>query len=262
MNPSLEVDVTARARRRSVDVEVRFADDDVVVVAKPAGLVVHPGAGHVSGTLVNGLLARFPGIESVGDPHPARASCIASTATRADCSRSRCRARRTTRSSRSWRRAPSSACTSRSSGADLSSPRGMIDAPIGRSGARRTRMAVRRRGQAGAHRVPRRRGVRRTAVQPGRVQARDRAHAPDPRAPRRDRASRSSATAPTAGRATQIPLARPFLHAATLGFDHPGTGEAVRFEEPLPPELQAVLDASGRGRQLSASWTLAATASG
>ena len=51
-----------------VVVDVRFADDDVVVVAKPAGLVVHPGAGNATGTLVNGLLARFPGIETVGDP--------------------------------------------------------------------------------------------------------------------------------------------------------------------------------------------------
>ena len=40
--------------------EVVFADDAVVVVDKPAGLVVHPGAGHDEGTLVGGLLARFP----------------------------------------------------------------------------------------------------------------------------------------------------------------------------------------------------------
>ena len=39
-----------------------------VVVAKPAGLVVHPGAGHPDGTLVNGLLARYPEIAGVGDP--------------------------------------------------------------------------------------------------------------------------------------------------------------------------------------------------
>src|SRR5947207_11726563 len=55
----------------SVDVDVRYADDDVIVVAKPAGLVVHPGAGHAGGTLVNGLLARFPEIATVGDePRP------------------------------------------------------------------------------------------------------------------------------------------------------------------------------------------------
>ena len=47
---------------------MRHEDADVVVVAKPAGLVVHPGAGHPDGTLVNGLLARYPEIAGVGDP--------------------------------------------------------------------------------------------------------------------------------------------------------------------------------------------------
>src|SRR5918996_5622085 len=47
--------------------DVRFSDDDVIVVSKPAGLVVHPGAGHAGGTLVNGLLERFPDLADVGD---------------------------------------------------------------------------------------------------------------------------------------------------------------------------------------------------
>ena len=50
-----------------VEVVVRYEDADVVVVAKPAGLVVHPGAGNAGGTLVNGLLARFPEMAGVGD---------------------------------------------------------------------------------------------------------------------------------------------------------------------------------------------------
>ena len=53
----------------TVEIDVRHADDDVIVVAKPAGLVVHPGAGHASGTLVNGLLARFPDIAGAGDAY-------------------------------------------------------------------------------------------------------------------------------------------------------------------------------------------------
>jgi 23S rRNA pseudouridine1911/1915/1917 synthase len=43
----------------TVDFAVVYADDDLVVVDKPAGLVVHHGAGHLGGTLVDGLLARF-----------------------------------------------------------------------------------------------------------------------------------------------------------------------------------------------------------
>ena len=44
----------------------------VIVVDKPAGLVVHPGAGNPDGTLVNGLLARFPELADVGEAHPSR----------------------------------------------------------------------------------------------------------------------------------------------------------------------------------------------
>ena len=40
----------------------------MIVVDKPAGLVVHPGAGNPDGTLVNGLLARFPELADVGEP--------------------------------------------------------------------------------------------------------------------------------------------------------------------------------------------------
>ena len=70
----LELDAPAEAvdqrpvAEPDVAVEVVHADDDVVVVDKPAGLVVHPGAGHRHGTLVGGLLARFPEIASVGEP--------------------------------------------------------------------------------------------------------------------------------------------------------------------------------------------------
>ncbi len=52
----------------SVEFGVVHEDDHVIVVDKPAGLGVHPGAGNSTGTLANGLLARFPDIEGVGDP--------------------------------------------------------------------------------------------------------------------------------------------------------------------------------------------------
>ena len=51
-----------------VEFDVVHVDDDVIVVDKPAGLVVHPGAGNPDGTLVNGLLARFPELAGVGEP--------------------------------------------------------------------------------------------------------------------------------------------------------------------------------------------------
>src|SRR5262249_35760003 len=50
----------------AVAFDLAFADQDVIVVDKPAGLVVHPGTGHRHGTLVNGLLARFPDLAGMG----------------------------------------------------------------------------------------------------------------------------------------------------------------------------------------------------
>jgi len=52
-----------------INYDVVFEDTDIVVVDKPAGLVVHPAAGHQGGTLVNGLLARYPEIAGVGSPN-------------------------------------------------------------------------------------------------------------------------------------------------------------------------------------------------
>ena len=51
-----------------IQVEVVHEDEHVIVVDKPAGLVVHPGAGTPAGTLVNGLLARYPELAGVGEP--------------------------------------------------------------------------------------------------------------------------------------------------------------------------------------------------
>src|SRR5438045_2064099 len=51
----------------SVDVPVVGADEAVIVVDKPPGLVVHPGAGHDRGTMVQGLLARYPDLSGVGE---------------------------------------------------------------------------------------------------------------------------------------------------------------------------------------------------
>ncbi len=130
----------------SIDVVVRYEDDDLVVVAKPAGLVVHPGAGHVDGTLVNGLLARYPEIADVGDP--ARPGIV----------------------HRLDRDTSGLLVVARSAAAydglvemlaahDVErrydalvwgvpdSPRGVIDAPIGRSIRRPTRMSVREGGR-------------------------------------------------------------------------------------------------------------------
>src|SRR4029079_7406110 len=59
---------TAAAPDASVRVPVVFEDEHLLVVDKPAGLVVHPARGHAGGTLVNGLLARGGFERAAADP--------------------------------------------------------------------------------------------------------------------------------------------------------------------------------------------------
>ena len=62
---TVTADVAVRAEPEAMTLDVVFEDDDLLVVNKPSGLVVHPGAGNASGTLMNGLLAHAPQLESV-----------------------------------------------------------------------------------------------------------------------------------------------------------------------------------------------------
>lgn len=66
---NLELDVVLEAEgdweAEDIPLNVVYEDDDILVINKPAGLVVHPAAGNYSGTLLNALLYRYPGIESV-----------------------------------------------------------------------------------------------------------------------------------------------------------------------------------------------------
>ena len=53
----------------AVPFEVKYEDEILVIVEKPAGVVTHPGAGHRNDTLLNGLVARYPGLLDVGREH-------------------------------------------------------------------------------------------------------------------------------------------------------------------------------------------------
>jgi 23S rRNA pseudouridine1911/1915/1917 synthase len=66
---TLELDVVLEAEgnweAEDIPLDIVYEDDDIVVINKPAGLVVHPAAGNHTGTLLNALLYRYPGIENV-----------------------------------------------------------------------------------------------------------------------------------------------------------------------------------------------------
>ena len=220
--------------------DVRYEDADVLVVAKPAGLVVHPGAGHAGGTLVNGLLASYPEIAHVGDE--TRPGIVH----RLDRDTSGVLV--VARSQRAYDelvRMMAAHEVERDYLAlvwgHLDAPRGVIDAPIGRSIRRPTRMAVREGGRTARTtyvvRVEYREPVvalLQCTLETGRTH--------------QIRVHLQAVGHPVVGDASYggsrpgLPLERPFLHAVAVAFAHPVTGERIVVEDALPPELAAVLD--------------------
>jgi 23S rRNA pseudouridine1911/1915/1917 synthase len=228
-----------------VEFQVVHADDDVVVLSKPAGVVVHPGAGHPGGTLAAGLLHRFPDIAGVGDPmrpgivqrldRDTSGLMVVARSSRAyEALTAALAAREVERRYRAlaWGR--------------FDSRRGAIDAPIGRSTARRTRMAVREAGKEARtdYEVLRQYDDPVAALLECRLES-GRTH--------QIRVHLAAIGHPVVGDATyggdRPPLrpGRPFLHASRLAFSHPVTGQPLEFSDSLPPELEGVLAALEAG---------------
>ena len=228
----------------TVEFRVAYEDDHVVVVDKPAGLVVHPGAGHTTGTLVHGLVHRYPELAAVGEPHRPGVVHRLDRGTSGLLVVARTSEAHTGLVEQMAAHEPDRVYVALVWGTP-ESDRGTIDAPIGRSTRHPTRMTVTERGRPAVthYTVERRYGeprpvaLVRCRLETGRthqirVHLRAIGH---PVVGDRDY---------DGGRPGLDP-GRPFLHAAELRFRHPVTGEAVAVESPLPPELTAVLDECG-----------------
>ena len=61
-----EVENEERWEAEAIDLDIVYEDETLLVINKPVGLVVHPAAGHSSGTLLNALLYHQPDLASVG----------------------------------------------------------------------------------------------------------------------------------------------------------------------------------------------------
>ena len=227
------------------DASVRFAvvheDDHIVVVDKPAGLVVHPGAGNVTATLVHGLVARYPELASVGDAdRPGIVHRLdRDTSGLLVVARSEPARRRLVEmlSARDVERAYL-ALVAGVPEADA----GMVDAPVGRSAREPTRMAVSAKGKEARTRyeVERRWPVAGVALVRCRLET-GRTH--------QIRVHLAAIGHPVLGDETYASGPRPgvdaprlFLHATRLAFDHPVDGTPLAFESPLPPDLAAVVE--------------------
>jgi len=240
-----EVQPEARPQPEAdVEVPVVFVDESVVVINKPADLVVHPGAGHVHGTLVSGLLAAFPDLAEVGDPQrpgivhrldrgTSGLLVVARTPEAYESLVGQMGARTVTRQYRTlvW--------------GHPDSPRGLIDAPIGRSPKHPTKMAVTSNGKpartryevVSRHQEPSPTSVLTCRLETGRThQIRVHLAAIGHSVVGDDRYD---------GVRQTLPVGRPFLHAEELAFDHPVSGERVSFRSALPADLVAVTDQLG-----------------
>ncbi len=234
----------------SVPFTVVYEDPDVIVVDKPAGVVVHPGAGRRTGTLAAGLLARYPDLAEAareGAGGPLRPGIVH----RLDKDTSGLLV--VARNPRAWQ-ALAAQLSSRTMGrvyetlvlGRLGSDEGTVDAPIGRSVRDRTRMAVSATGREARTRyrvlsrfaAPVEATLAEVTLESGRTHQ-IRVHLAAIGHPVAGD-SRYGGTLAPAVRAA-IGLERPFLHAGRLRLVHPTTGEEREWVAPLPDNLAAVL---------------------
>ncbi len=224
----------------AIPLAVLYEDEDIVVIDKPAGMTVHPGVGNETGTLVSALLARWPEIAQA-DPEPKRAGIVhrldkdtsgLMVIAKHDRARRRLMAQFQSRTVEKTyialvERAPQTRT-------------GRIDAPIGRDPQQRKRMAVLRGGRPAIteyevidNRFRDGRALLRVRLLTGRTH--------------QIRVHLAFIGCPIVGdavygfRRQRLKLKRHFLHAAELAFDHPMSGQRLRFQAPLPDGLQEVL---------------------
>lgn len=262
---SLPEPAPARPQAEAISLSVVFEDSHLMVIDKPAGLVVHPGHGNWTGTLVNALIAhcgdslagiggeRRPGIVHRLDKDTSGVMVVAKTdqANRGLAEQFAAHGRdgRLVRTYRAvvWGRPPRRV--------------GIIDAAVGRKSTNRTKMDV-VSAQAGRDAVTRyevlesfppgeerpRASLLKCVLETGRThQIRvHMAHIGHPLLGDATYGAGFKASAGTLGIAAQAALAalsRQALHAAELGFIHPATGERLHFEVPPPQDFAELIDA-------------------
>jgi 23S rRNA pseudouridine1911/1915/1917 synthase len=250
----LPAPIAAVPRPQSIPFSVLYEDSDLIVLDKPAGLVVHPAPGNLDGTLVNALLAhcgagftgigaeRRPGIVHRLDKDTSGVMVVAKTQLANDALTTAFAARDLERTYKAlvW---------------GLPQPlAGEIEGAIGRDKRDRKRMAVVNHG--GKLALTHYRTMRAWQTSLALVECRlatGRTHqirvhfssvghpiVGDPLYLRRVPAAAKTINQPLRGHLLDFP--RQALHAASLGFKHPRTGRPISFEAALPADLQTLLD--------------------
>ena len=222
-----------------VDFSIVYEDDAVIVVDKPAGLVVHPGSGQRRGTLAAGLLYRYPDLAGVGqadrwglvhrlDKETSGVLIVARTNESYDYLTEALRRREIKRTYLTL------------VDGTFTSPTGTIDAPIGRDPTRPTRRAVTPGGKPATTHYEVERVFEELSVSLLRVSLETgRTH--------QIRVHLAAIGHQVVGdktygsKTTKVRAPRVFLHASSVGFRHPNTGLEVVAEASLPGDLVEVL---------------------
>jgi 23S rRNA pseudouridine1911/1915/1917 synthase len=249
VSAGLRIRVTVPARRPATpapqDLPLAFLydDEDVVVVDKPAGMVVHPAAGHHEGTMVNALLHHVGGLSGVGgEDRPGIVHRLDRGTSGVMVVAKHDRAHRSLA-----RQFHDREVTKEYVALVWGRPRAgqIFDQPIGRDSRHRQRMTTRaRRARTALTRIASveplgRVSLVRLIIGTGRTHQ-IRVHLSESGHPvvgdavyggRRERPGNSAVAK----------LDRPFLHASRLTFSHPGDGRRMSVEAPLPPDLAATL---------------------
>ena len=237
----------------NIPLDILYADDDIAVINKPAGMIVHPGAGADTGTLVAALLHRFAGasgLSTIGGPlRPGivhrldKETSGAIVIARNDAAH---RKLVTDFQSRFVEKTYVALLHGK-----LKGEKGTVDLPVARDLHRRARMTARRREgreartdwkarlrvdgftliEADLH-TGRTHQIRVHFSALGFPVVGDTLYG----APRQERI----------GSTLLPPLGRNFLHAARIAFAHPRTGEQLQFRAPVAPELVEYLRALGQ----------------
>ncbi len=234
-------------RPEALPLPIVYQDRDVIVVDKPAGMVVHPAAGHASGTLVNALLHHIDDLSGIGgEKRPGivhrldRGTSGLMVVAKHDTAHEEL--------ARQFRDREVEKEYDALVWGEVQAGR-RIDAPIGRDPVNRKKMSARaRRSREAVTRIVRAEHLGRTltlariAIQTGRTH--------------QIRVHLSAIGHPIVGDSLyggvhrRVPgdlravarLERPFLHAARLVFKHPGDVRRMEFSSALPDDLQRVMD--------------------
>ncbi|MBI4759043.1 MAG: RluA family pseudouridine synthase [Chloroflexi bacterium] len=226
----------------TIPLNIVFEDSDVLVIDKPAGLVVHPAPGHAGGTLVNAVLAHCPDLGGIGGTlRPGIVHRLDKDTSGLMVVAKNERAQESL-AGQFKRREVMKAYLALVHGR-LEPSQGTIRGAIGRDRLRPQQMAV--VGTGGKEAITHYRVLERFAGSPGHftlVEAQ-----PETGRSHQIRVHFATLGHPVAGdrvygpRAKGLAVARQFLHAHVLGFRLPSTGEWREFRSPLPHDLEQVL---------------------